>query len=61
METVEWEMQVAGIRILYQILNDMYIHGELALRKQSGDEERYSSEFYYGDTTTFSFGMNYGF
>ncbi len=61
METVEWEMQVAGIKILYQILNDMYIHGELALRKQKGNQERYSSEFYYGDTTTFSFGMNYGF
>ena len=61
MSTVEWKMSILGFHANYQILNDVFLYSSLEIRNQTGNQERYSSLFYQGNTTTFSAGFNYDF
>lgn len=61
LENVEWEQQQVGFRATYQVINDFFVFLEAENRNTDGNYERYSSPYYYGATTTVSFGMNFGF
>jgi hypothetical protein len=61
LESVEWEQEEFGLRATYQVINDFFIFLEAEKRNTDRNYERYSSPYYYGATTTVSFGMNFGF
>ncbi len=70
LEYVEWENNVVGLQLKYQTLNDFFVFIEVEKRKISGardaitrqlNDERYNSEFYRGDTFTWSLGMNFSY
>ncbi|MBN2818032.1 MAG: hypothetical protein JXP36_03650 [Bacteroidales bacterium] len=70
MESIEWEQNQIGIQFNYQILNDFFVFLEAEKRNvnrsrdiiaRQPDYDRYCSEFYQGDTFTWSFGINCGF
>ena len=61
MESVEWENSSATIRGDYQIINDLFLFLELTNSNITGEVERYTPEFFHGNTTTISFGINFGY
>ena len=61
MESVEWKQQIAGLKIEYQVLNDFFMFSELEKQTVDGNFENYNAPFYWGNTLTFSFGLNVGF
>lgn len=61
MEQIEWEQQLIGFKASYQLLNDFFIFAEIEKQNVTGNYERYNSEYYWGNTVTYSFGMNFGF
>lgn len=61
MESVEWDRQLIGFRTEVQILNDFFVFVEAEKQDMVKDPGRYNSEYFKGDLTTFSFGMNFGF
>ena len=61
MESVEWEQQQFGIKVLYQIINDGYVFFEIMKSETTGDEIKYTAPTFYGNITTLSFGFNIGF
>jgi hypothetical protein len=61
MESVEWEQQEIGISANYQLLNDLFLFGDIQKANRSGAYERYNSPYYWGNTLTYSFGLNFGF
>lgn len=61
LEEVDWEQQLLGIKASYQLLNDFFVFAEIETQKVTGEFERYNASYYWGNTTTFSFGMNFGF
>jgi hypothetical protein len=61
MESIEWEQQLIGLKGSYQFLNDFFIFAEIEKQDITGNYERYNSEYYWGNTLTLSFGLNYGF
>jgi hypothetical protein len=61
MESIEWEQQQIGLRAQYQVLNNFLIFIEAQKQDVSGNYQRYNSDYYQGNTLTWSFGMNFGF
>lgn len=61
MESVEWEQNELGLAINYQILNDFFVFADIIKASRDGNYEQYNSEYYQGNTLTYSFGMNFGF
>jgi hypothetical protein len=61
LKSVEWKDITYGISANYQILNDIYVFGEVYYNQITGDMQKYTAPFYYGNTTTWSVGVNYGF
>lgn len=61
LESIAWEQKQAGIQIGYQVLNDFFVFIQAEKRNVNGNEERYTSEYFRGNTMTWSFGMNFGF
>lgn len=61
MESVEWDRELMGLRIEYQLLNDFFVFAEVEKQDMMKDPERYNSSYYQGNLTTYSFGMNVGF
>lgn len=60
MKTVAWSNQTVEGALLYEIINDGYIFAKVRLSNISGDDY-YTSEFYRGNQTTISGGINFGF
>jgi hypothetical protein len=61
MENVDWEQQQFGLRIRLQLINDLFVFVEAEKQDVWGNYQRYNSDFYQGNTRTWSFGMNFGF
>jgi hypothetical protein len=61
LKSVEWKDITYGLTTSYQILNDIYIFGDITYNHITGDMTKYTAPFYYGNTTTWSVGINYGF
>jgi hypothetical protein len=61
MESVEWEQQLIGLKASYQILNDLFVFAEIEKQNVKGNYERYNAPYYRGNTSTYSFGLNFGF
>lgn len=61
LKSVEWKDITFGFSASYQILNDIFIFGDVVYNRITGNTEKYTAPFYYGTTTTFSVGVNYGF
>jgi hypothetical protein len=60
MKTVAWRNQTVEGALLYEIINDGYIFAKVRLSNISGDDY-YTPEFYRGNQTTISGGINFGF
>lgn len=60
METVAWKNQTIEGAVRYEIINDGYIFAKVRLSNISGDD-KYTPEFYRGNQTTISGGINFGF
>ncbi len=58
---VEWEQSQLGLLAQYQVLNDFFVFVNVEKQNVSGNYERYNSDYYQGNTLTWSFGMNFGF
>ncbi len=61
LDTVEWENNEFTFTASYQIINDIFVFGEIRYRNTTGNIEKYTAEYYRGETTTFSVGLNWGF
>jgi hypothetical protein len=61
MESVEWQQQLIGLKARYQLINDLFVFAEFEIMDTEGGEQKYTSPFYHGSPTTFSFGVNMGF
>jgi len=61
LDTVEWENNEFTFSTSYQVLNDIFVFSNFSYRYTSGDVEKYTAEYYRGETTTFSIGVNWGF
>jgi hypothetical protein len=62
MESVEWKNTTIRFRARYQVINDAHVFGEYRYSDISGAEvARYTHPLYQGKTSTFSFGVNFGF
>jgi hypothetical protein len=61
LENIEWKQEQIGVELNYQLINDLFIFLQAEKRNVTGNFQRYTSTFYADNTTTFSFGLNYGF
>jgi hypothetical protein len=61
MESVEWEQHIYSLKASYQVLNDFFIYVEAEKQTVSGNFKRYNSEYYWGNTISWSLGVNFGF
>jgi hypothetical protein len=61
MDSVEWQNTSLAFVANYQLLNDIFLFGEVTYSKVTGDMEKYTAPFYQGITKTWSIGINYGF
>jgi len=58
--TVEWHSTAFGLRVSYQVINDLYIWFNYIYSNISGDE-RWSPEYFFGRKNTLNTGMTFGF
>ncbi len=61
LDAVEWENNEFSFSVNWQVLNDIFVFGEIRYRNTTGDVEKYTAEYYRGETTSFSVGVNWGF
>ncbi len=61
LDSVEWENNEFSFSVSYQVINDVFVFGEIRYRNVTGDVEKYTAEYYREETTTFSIGVNWGF
>jgi hypothetical protein len=60
LDVVEWENNELSFSASWQILNDIFVFGEIRYRNTTGDVEKYTAEYFWGETTSFSVGINWG-
>jgi hypothetical protein len=64
MQTVMWKEQKYLLSVIYEIVNNTYIFGKYQYSSVTGDQayiNKYTPEYYHGNTNTFTLGMNVGF
>jgi len=64
MESVKWKQQLVNISAVYEVVNNAYIYVKYQYSEVTGDQnyiEKYTPEYYWGSTSTFTLGMNMGF
>ena len=61
LKTIEWENKTFGVYASYQFIPNAFVFTEIVNSNITGDVVKYTPPFYYGNTTTFSAGINYGF
>lgn len=61
MDAIEWQQDLFGLSVQYQILNDINLFSEYEYRHVTGNQDKYTAPYYHGTTNTFSVGVNYGF
>ena len=60
LESVEWHNTTYGMRVSYQVINDLYAWGAFGRSNVKGDQ-RWSSAYFYGLKSTINFGVSVGF
>lgn len=63
-EPIAWESMKIGLLATVQVVNDLTIRLGFEWRDVTGDQaslDRWTPDEYHGQTTTFRFGINYGF
>lgn len=58
--SVEWHSKTAGLKISYQIINDMYTWFSFSASDVTGDT-RWSPEYFFGKKNTLNLGATFGF
>jgi len=64
MEEVSWQNTTFALNVKYEVVNNVYIWGNVTMSNIEGDEalvEKWTPEFYRGDQMTISGGFNIGF
>ncbi|MFK5856653.1 MAG: hypothetical protein QM503_11015 [Bacteroidota bacterium] len=64
LENIVWQNQNIFFRARYEIVANTYVFGEFNYQNITGEQdkiEKYTPEYYWGNTSTFSVGMNVGF
>jgi len=61
LESTLWDRQLIGCKIQYQVLNDIFVFVEAEKQDMIKELNRYNSKYYYGNLTTYSFGLSMGF
>ena len=59
-ETIEWQCTTYGLKLSYQLINDLYISASLIHSNITGNED-WSSEYFYGTNTIFNMGITFGY
>jgi len=60
MESVEWESGMLSLSARYEIINDGFVFAGYTNGNVTGNEN-WSPAFWYGKTSTFNFGVNFGY
>ena len=60
MESVDWKRRIIGANLNYQIKNNINMFIQVEMSSVTGNQKRYTSPFYYYNTTTYSFGLYWG-
>jgi len=60
LDTIEWQSTSAGLRVSYQVINDLYVWGSYIYSETDGDI-RWSPEYYQGVKNTVNCGLTVGF
>jgi len=63
-DPVVWESMKVGLSVNVQLMNDLCLRLGYEIRDVSGEQaylDRWTPEEYHGQTSTFHFGVNYGF
>jgi len=60
LQSIEWQNTSVGLKISYQVINDVYTWFTATYSEISGDE-RWSPEYFYGYKTTLNAGVTVGF
>ena len=58
--TINWHNTTAGIKVSYQIINDVYAWGSFAYSNIRGDS-RWSPDYFFGKRNTLNLGITLGF
>lgn len=64
MEEVKWKQQTINLSAVYEFVNNAYLYMKYEFSEVSGDLdyiEKYTPEYYWGQTNTFTVGCNVGF
>jgi len=64
MENVHWKESEIEFSAKYEVVNNAYFYLKFRYSNVSGDKsyvEKYTPEYYWGKTNTFTFGANIGF
>lgn len=64
MEKVSWQNTTFALNVKYEVVNNVYIWGNVTMSNITGDEdlvEKWTPEFYRGEQMTISGGFNIGF
>jgi len=64
MERVAWQNTTYALDVHYEIVNNVYVYGNVTLSNITGDDdlvEKWTAPYYRGDQMTFSGGFNIGF
>ncbi|HUT64365.1 MAG TPA: hypothetical protein VMZ04_10460, partial [Anaerolineae bacterium] len=60
LDTINWQNTSAGLRVTYQVINDLYVWGSYVYSDISGDV-RWSAEYFQGVKNTLNVGVTIGF
>jgi len=58
--SVEWQSTTLGIRLSYQLINDLYLDASFIHSDISGNQD-WSAEYFYGQQNTFNVGVTFGY
>ena len=56
-----WQNKCVSLGAQYEIFNDIFIHADYSNRNIIDVGNTYTTEYFMGNTNTFSFGINWGF
>ena len=60
LDSINWQNTSAGLRVSYQVINDVYVWGSFVYSDISGDN-RWVAEYYQGVKNTMNCGITIGF
>jgi len=58
--SVQWQSTIFGLKVSYQIINDLYVWSNFTRSNITGDT-RWGPEYFFGKKNTFNMGITFGF